>query len=92
MINFAFFSTFSSAVKYTVVFLIASSIIILVQIFKTRYLKYYRDATMDDSNKNTIEVTNKKIIIREPKDGVVFSFIKIIVSKTNNVGIYNVHP
>ena len=51
------------------VFLIASSIIILVQIFNTRYLKYYRDATIDESNKNTIEVTNKKIIIREPKDG-----------------------
>ena len=40
-----------------------------LSLFKTRYLKYYRDAIIDDSKKNTIEVTNKKIIIREPKDG-----------------------
>lgn len=54
-----------------IIFLITSSIIILIHIFKTRYLDYYETCQkIENENNNTEEETNNKkenkIVIRDP--------------------------
>ena len=74
------------------IFCTIASIIILIHVFKTRYLDYYKGETESVTNSESVASTteesipskdnNKKVIIRDPKHseyGFIKGFLKLIV-------------